>query len=63
MRVRRATFVGEKEGSSASGVDFDGVPCEFGESVEGFPHVARLQCDVDFEVAVEGEHCLVRRGL
>ena len=58
-----AALIGEKESGSAGGVDFDGIACQFGESVKGFAHVAGLQCDVDFKVSVEGEHWLVRRRL
>ena len=58
-----ATPVGEEEGGSAGGGDFDRVTCQFGESVEGLTHVTGFQGDVDFEVSVEGEHRLVRRGL
>ena len=58
-----ATLVGEEEGGSAGGVDPDGVAGDFGEAVEGLAHVTGLKGDVDFEVAVEGEHDFSRRGL
>lgn len=51
-----ATLVGEEEGGSTGGVDPDGVAGDFGEAVEGLAHVTGLKSDVDFEVAVEGEH-------
>jgi len=54
-----APFVGEEEGRPAGGIDLDGVAGQFGESVEALAHVARCQGDVDFEVAVEGEHGVI----
>ena len=57
-----AFFIGEEEGCSAGRVDPELAAGELGETIEGFAHVARLKCDVDFEVAVEGEHGGIRRG-
>ncbi len=51
-----ATLVGEEEGGSAGGVNLDGVAGDFGEAVEALAHVGGGEGDVDFEVAVEGEH-------
>lgn len=51
-----AAFIGEEEGGSASWIDFDGVAGDLGEAVEALSHVDGCEGDVDFEVAIEGEH-------
>lgn len=54
--------IGKKEGGSACGVGADLVAGKFGEAVEAFAHVAGVEGDVDFEVAIEGEHGGFKRG-
>jgi len=51
-----APLVGEEEGRSADGVDFDGIACQVSQSIKGFTHVAGVKGDIDFEVAVESKH-------
>ncbi len=43
-----AAFVGEEEGGSAGGFDFDGIASDLGEAVEGLAHVTGVKSDVDF---------------
>lgn len=57
-----AAFVGEEEGGSAGGFDFDGVASDLGEAVEALAHVTGMEGDVDFKVAVEGKHNGLREG-
>ena len=49
-------FVGEEKGSPTRGVNLDRVAREFGEPVEALAHITGCEGDVDFELAVEGEH-------
>lgn len=51
-----ASFIGEEEGSSAGGVDLDGVAGDLGEAIEALAHVTGLEGDVDLKVPIEGEH-------
>ncbi len=60
---QRAPPFGEQERRTAERVEPRPGVGDLGEPVEGLAHVAGFECDVDFEVAVEGEHGGIRRGL
>ena len=61
MRLRRLLV--NRKAAPLSGSSLEVCAGEFGEAVEALAHVAGLEGDVDFEVAVEGEHSGLRRGL
>ena len=51
-----SALVGEEERGPAERVEPEVRARDLGEPVEALAHVAGLEGDVDFEVAVEGEH-------
>ena len=59
MRRRRRLVCppsSEEEGCSGERVEAEHASCDLGETVEALAHVAGLERDVDFEVAIEGKH-------